>query len=161
MSKKIILDVRTTKEFNAEHIKGSIDIPLSFIETREDGVAKLLEDKEVLIICRSGRRADLAKRILKPHLEIEKLKVYKWGLEKYKIEHPEDIIQGNVWFSFPIMRQVQIVAWGLVVLFSILGFIVHPSFFFGGLFVWAGLMFAGISGFCGMATLIAKLPFNR
>jgi hypothetical protein len=28
-------------------------------------------------------------------------------------------------------------------------------------FVGAGLMFAGISGFCGMARLLAAMPWNR
>ena len=76
MSEKIILDVRTPEEYKQERIIGSIDIPLSFIETREDRVAKLIAGKEVLIICRSGRRAQLAKDILAPHSEIEKLTVY-------------------------------------------------------------------------------------
>lgn len=43
MSQKIILDVRTPEEYAQEHIRDSIDIPLSFIETREDRVAKLLK----------------------------------------------------------------------------------------------------------------------
>lgn len=43
MSEKIILDVRTPEEYKAERIKDSIDIPLSFIESREDRVAKLLK----------------------------------------------------------------------------------------------------------------------
>jgi len=77
MTEKIILDVRTAEEYALERIHGSIDIPLSFIETREDRVAKLLKGKEVLIMCRTGRRAELAKQILAPHSEIEKLKVYK------------------------------------------------------------------------------------
>jgi len=76
MHEKIILDVSTPEEYKAERIEGSIDIPLAFIETREDRVAKLLKGKEVLIMCRSGRRADLAKQILAPHSEIDKLKVF-------------------------------------------------------------------------------------
>jgi len=161
MSEKIILDVRTKKEFDAEHIEGSIDIPLSFIETREDRVAKLLAGKEVLIICRSGRRAELAQQILAPHMEIENLKVYKWGILKYREKHPKSMVSSPLGFSLPIMRQVQVVAGGLVVLFVLLSILLHSSFVFGALFVWTGLLFAGLSGTCMMATILGKLPFNR
>lgn len=110
MKEKIILDVRTPEEYKIERIKGSIDIPLAFIETREDRVAKLLKGKEVLIMCRSGRRAELARSILAPHTEIDSLTVYPGGILEYKKEFPEQIESGKITFSFPIMRQVQIVA---------------------------------------------------
>lgn len=161
MSEKIILDVRTPEEYKAERIKDSIDIPLSFIESREDRVAKLLKWKEVIIICRSWRRAELAKKILAPHSEIEKLKVYKWGILEYKKQHPKEIISSPMSFTFPIMRQVQIIAGWLILLFSILGFVLNSYFFLGSLWVWAWLFFAGISGFCGMATLLSYAPWNK
>jgi len=161
MHEKIILDVRTPEEYKAERIEGSIDIPLAFIETREDRVAKLLKGKEVLIMCRSGRRADLAKQILAPHSEIDKLKVFSWGILEYKKQFPEQITTGTIGFNLPIMRQVQIAAGGLIILFSLLGFTLHTNFFLGALFVWGWLFFAGLTGFCGMATLLSKLPFNK
>jgi rhodanese-related sulfurtransferase len=77
MYEKIIVDVRSEDEYRKERIKDSIDIPLSFIESRENRVAKLLAGKEVLLICRTDRRAKLAKQILAPHMEIEKIKVFK------------------------------------------------------------------------------------
>lgn len=161
MHEKIIVDVRSEQEFKQERIKDSIDIPLSFIENREDRVAKLLAWKEVLLMCRTWRRADLAKQILAPHLEIEKLKVYKWGILKYKEKHPELIISSPLGFSLPIMRQVQIAAWGLVVLFVLLALTLHINFLFWALFVGLWLLFAGLSGTCMMATLLTKLPFNK
>jgi len=161
MHEKIIVDVRSEKEFKQERIKDSIDIPLSFIENREDRVSKLLAGKEVLLICRTWRRAELAKQILSPHLEIEKLKIYKWGILKYKEKHPEQIISAALGFSLPIMRQVQIAAWGLIVLFVLLALMLNQNFLFWALFVWSWLLFAGLSWTCMMATLLGKLPFNK
>lgn len=161
MSEKIILDVRTPEEYKQERIKWSIDIPLSFIETREERVAKLLKGKTVLLICRSGRRAQLAKDILSPHTEIDSLNVYPWGILEYQKKFPEQIETKKLSFSLPIMRQVQIVAWALILIFSILGFLVHINFFFGALFVGGGLLYAGISWNCIMATLLGKLSFNK
>jgi hypothetical protein len=39
--------------------------------------------------------------------------------------------------------------------------LVTPGFFALAGFVGAGLTFAGVSGFCGMARLLALLPWNR
>jgi hypothetical protein len=42
-----------------------------------------------------------------------------------------------------------------------LGLLVHPAFFGLAAFVGAGLAFAGLTGFCGMARLLALAPWNR
>jgi DUF2892 family protein len=51
----------------------------------------------------------------------------------------------------PLMRQVQIGAGNLVVLGVVLGFAISPWFFMLAGFVGAGLLQAGITGWCGMA----------
>lgn len=161
MNKNIIIDVRSEDEFKRERIKGSIDLPLSFIETREDRVAKLLTWKKVTLMCRTWRRAELAKQILSPHMEIENIEVFEWGILEYKKQFPESIISEKLQSSIPIMRQVQIAAGFLILAFSLLWFFVHIYFFFGALFVWGGLFYAGLSGNCMMATILWKLPFNK
>lgn len=60
-----------------------------------------------------------------------------------------------------IMRQVQIAAGALVLIGVLLGFLVSPAWFGLSGFVGAGLTFAGISGFCGMARLLMLAPWNR
>lgn len=59
------------------------------------------------------------------------------------------------------MRQVQIAAGGLILIGVVLGYAVNSSFFLLSGFVGVGLMFAGISGFCGMARLLDKMPWNQ
>ena len=59
-----------------------------------------------------------------------------------------------------MMRQVQIAAGGLVLTGVALGFIVHPAFFGLSALVGAGLAFAGVTGYCGMANLLALAPWN-
>jgi predicted branched-subunit amino acid permease len=58
-------------------------------------------------------------------------------------------------------RQVRIVAGSLVLIGVILGWLVHRGFFGLSAFVGAGLVFAGVSDFCGMGLLLAKLPWNK
>jgi rhodanese-related sulfurtransferase len=60
-----------------------------------------------------------------------------------------------------IQRQVQIAAGSLVLLGVVLGLAVSPAFYAVSAFVGAGLTFAGFSGWCGMATLLARMPWNR
>jgi rhodanese-related sulfurtransferase len=61
----------------------------------------------------------------------------------------------------PLMRQVQIAAGSLVLLGLVLSNVVAPPWILLTWFVGAGLTFAGISGFCGMARLLAAMPWNR
>ena len=60
----LLLDIREPYEFEAMHIKGSLNVPRGVLETAcewdyEETVAKLVEarDKEVVVACRSGNRS--------------------------------------------------------------------------------------------------------
>jgi rhodanese-related sulfurtransferase len=59
------------------------------------------------------------------------------------------------------MRQVQIAAGTFLLIGALLGTFVTPAWFGLSAFVGAGLLFAGISGFCGMARLPMLAPWNR
>ncbi|MFN4101599.1 MAG: DUF2892 domain-containing protein, partial [Pararhodobacter sp.] len=61
----------------------------------------------------------------------------------------------------PMNRQVQITA-GLLTLTGVLiGTFVHPAGYALAGFIGAGLTFAGISGWCGMANVLAVMPWNK
>lgn len=60
----LLLDIREPYEFEAMHIKGSLNVPRGVVETAcewdyEETVAQLVEarDKEVVVACRSGNRS--------------------------------------------------------------------------------------------------------
>ncbi|VEF47639.1 SirA-like domain-containing protein [Bacillus freudenreichii] len=55
--KIIILDVREQAEYSFGHIPGAISIPLAELEDR---MGDLNKESEILIVCRSGNRSDLA-----------------------------------------------------------------------------------------------------
>ncbi len=56
---------------------------------------------------------------------------------------------------------VQIAAGVLILLGVLLGYTVNGGFFLLSGAVGAGLTFAGVTGFCGMARLLATMPWNR
>ena len=60
-----------------------------------------------------------------------------------------------------LMRQVQIAAGSLALLGAIGGWLVSPWFYLLCAMVGSGLLLAGLTGFCGMARLLAKMPWNR
>jgi len=60
-----------------------------------------------------------------------------------------------------LQRQVQIGAGGLAFLGTLLGLTVSPWFLGVPLFVGSGLLLAGLTGFCGMALLLQRAPWNR
>ena len=57
------IDVRTTEEFNAGHIEGSVHIPYEEIAQR---IAEVTSDKNASIhlYCRTGRRSGIAQETL-------------------------------------------------------------------------------------------------
>ena len=57
----IIIDVRSPQEFKLGHANKSKNIPLPELKTK----IKTLKDKEVILVCKSGARAGMAKSILK------------------------------------------------------------------------------------------------
>jgi rhodanese-related sulfurtransferase len=70
MNKKdfdFFIDVRTKEEFDIEYSEGSVNIPLDKLEENfdETELAKIDKNKKILLVCRSGSRAEMAKTFLK------------------------------------------------------------------------------------------------
>ncbi len=70
--KPLMIDVREPYEFEAMHIDGSINVPRGILETAcefdyEETVPALASarDREIVVICRSGRRSALAAYIMR------------------------------------------------------------------------------------------------
>tara|TARA_B110000238_G_C15821312_1_gene308661 strand:+ start:125 stop:535 length:411 start_codon:yes stop_codon:yes gene_type:complete len=63
INKPVIIDVRTVEEYSVGHIPGAINIPHLQIQTKMKALLAL-KDKDVVLYCRSGRRAIIAKEYL-------------------------------------------------------------------------------------------------
>jgi phage shock protein E len=59
----MIIDVRTPEEFTSGHVKGAKNIPLNEITSKCGWLKK--SGKKIIVVCRSGQRSGLAKRLLK------------------------------------------------------------------------------------------------
>ena len=155
---KLVIDAREPNEFKNEYIEGSINIPLSELICSASGIIKHYEGKKITLMCRSGKRASIAKdELLKinPKLDVE---TFEGGISLWRAQGNPTVFKK---LSFPIIRQVQIIAGFLVVLFSLLAVFIQTSFIYFAIFIGCGLMVAGLTGFCGMAVLLAKMPWNK
>jgi rhodanese-related sulfurtransferase len=151
----VLVDIREPDEFRRRHVPGALSRPLSAL----DGAAlSLAPSQEVIFTCRSGMRTASA---------CDRLAAVVGG--------PAQVLEGGVdaWAAaglpvaedrrqpLEMMRQVQIGAGGLVLVGVALGVAVHPAFLGLSAFVGAGLAVAGLTGFCGMAKVLAFAPWNR
>ena len=59
----VYVDVRSDEEWAAGHVEGAVHIPHSEMEERY-GELEQYEGKELVVYCRSGRRAGIAKDVL-------------------------------------------------------------------------------------------------
>lgn len=145
----VLIDVREPSEYAAEHIPQAQSVPLS-----ELGTHLPPSPQKRIFHCQKGKRGEQACAVV----EGEKWNI-EGGIEAWKAAGLSTI--GAVAAPIPIMRQVQIGAGGFVLLAVLAGYAGFPAgFALAGVF-GAMLMLAGISGWCGMAILLGKMPWNN
>lgn len=150
-----VLDVRTDVEFQGESVEGSVQIPLDQLQSRADEARAIPAPR--LLLCRTGGRADMALATL-AKLGLSGMSVVEGGLDAYKRAGGETLSAGE---HISLERQVRITAGSIVVLGVALGYLLHPLFFALAGFIGAGLIFAGVTDWCGMGLLLARMPWNR
>lgn len=151
----VLVDIREADEFARSHVAGALSRPLSQWEQAHLSVAP---DADVIFTCRSGMRTNGACDRLAARVDGTAF-VLDGGLDGWtKAGLPLEVDRNA---PLEIMRQVQIAAGLLVLTGVILGFGVAPAWYGLSAFVGAGLTFAGVSGFCGMARLLMLAPWNR
>jgi len=154
-----LLDVRTPVEFAEVHVPQARNEPLDEIQPAAifttGGVPP---GQPVYLLCRSGQRAQkAAEKFAKEGFD--QTVVIEGGTLAW-IEAGLPVTRSAV-KVISLERQVRIVAGALVLTGILLGTFVHPGFFGLAGFVGAGLVFAGITDFCGMGLLLAKMPWNK
>lgn len=148
-----IIDVRTPLEHRGSAIAGVQNIPL---DTLHQHAHTLKQYKKVYLVCASGNRSSQAQATLTEH-GIPSLSV-EGGMQRWEqLGLPVRRTKGVL----PVIRQVFIVAGSLILVSTILSLLATPSFAYIAMFVGAGLLFSGVSGWCGMAKLLERMPWNR
>lgn len=148
----VLVDIRGQDEYARERIPGSRNRPLDSLGTVDEGA------RQVIFHCKSGNRTAVNAPKLAAATACDAF-ILEGGIEAWKqagLPVARDTRQ-----PIEMQRQVQIIAGSLVLLSIVLSQFVAPGFLALSAFVGAGLVFAGVSGWCGMAKMLAVMPWNR
>ncbi len=149
------INVCTPAEYQEKHIKGVRSVPLDTLHTR---VAELNQKKTIYIHCLSGNRGRQAIEKLQTLGVTAELVNVEGGLLAWEEAGHET---GSHTTRLPVMRQVFIGAGGLVLGGVLLTQLVDYNFILVPLFVSLGLLVSGVTGWCGLALILSKMPWNR
>jgi rhodanese-related sulfurtransferase len=152
-----LIDVRTTPEYASAHIPGARLIPLNELNV-EMVLKQHVTGMPIYIVCQSGARAAKAVE------QFERAGCGDAILVEGGTQAWNDAglpVHRGAQSVLPIMRQVQIVVGSLSLVGATLALTIDRWFAVVPLLLGCGLLFAGISGTCGMALLLARMPWNQ
>lgn len=155
----LLLDVRTPAEFASAHIPGSRSVPLDTLESTDDHTLRSdYGDAPVVIVCRSGRRAEQARTRL-TEAGVQSASVLEGGILEFERAHPERVRRGKAHWAMD--RQVRMVAGSLVVVGFLGGRFLSPRIGYLAGAVGAGLTVSALTDSCMMASVLSKMPWNK
>lgn len=89
----VLLDVRTEKEFSEGHIPNAVMVDwysalnengdLKSVGELESLFSNVDKNKEIIVYCRSGRRAGLAAEVMAKELGFENIKIYQGSMNDW------------------------------------------------------------------------------
>lgn len=150
-----LVDIREPDEYARENIAGAVSLPLSRLR---EAHLHVKGDTEVVFHCKSGMRTASNCAALSQHVSGAAY-LLEGGIDGWKKAGLP--VNRDDKAPIEINRQVQITAGSLILGGVILAQLLDPAFLWLSGFVGAGLLFAGLSGWCGMAQLLASMPWNR
>ena len=152
----MLVDVREDVEHREERIAGSRLMALSGFDAQS--LRAEYPDAKLVFHCKGGKRSakacGLYGRADEPVYHLAG-GIDAWKAASLPTERP------GLGPAIPIMRQVLLVAGLLVVFGTLLAAVVSPWFLVIPGLVGGGLTFSGATGYCGMAMLLGKMPWNR
>ncbi len=148
----VLIDIREPAEHARERIAEARNVPVNVLGTVRDLTGP------VIFHCRAGKRTSDNAHRLQAAADGEAY-LLAGGIDAWKGAGLPVIVDAGQ--PIEICRQVMIAAGGLVLLGVLLGALVRPEFYALSGLIGGGMVFAGISGWCGLAKLLGLMPWNR
>ncbi len=149
-----LIDVREYPEFAEGYIEGSELVPLGRLDEASEDWDR---SAPLTLVYRSGQRAEEARQTLRGK-GFSSLKVLDGGVQAWTNSgKPLTMAPKKPW---SMERQVRVTAGALVLTFFGLGLLKSKKFFVGAAVVGAGLVYAGVSDTCMMASVLGRMPWN-
>lgn len=153
-----LIDVRSPGEFRSGHIPGASNYPINkFTAETAEQLHHAANGRTVCLICQSGVRSQKALGIWHSS-DLDNVVELSGGMNQWPGEAD---IEGSQGFSLSLDRQVRVVAGVNVLVGTLLGAFINPWFLLIPGMFGIGLTFAGLSGKCGLAIMLTKLPWNQ
>lgn len=153
-----VIDVRAPGEYATGHVPGALNIPLDRLDKALPALKSASARGSLLVVCASGTRSTRACDLL-AEADIEAATLgggtSAWESEGLGLDRPEGA--RTVW---PMERQVRFAAGSLVVA-GLLAGLRYPAARWLSAGVGSGLVFSAVTGTCGMAAVLSRLPHNR
>lgn len=152
----LLVDVREPGEHRAAHIEGAHLLPLGRVSSH---VLPNASGKKLVVHCaKGGRGSQACEKLLaeNPKLEIYNL---EGGINSWSGSGLPVTTSGSR--LLPLDRQVQLTIGTFLLAATALTYFVHPAFLLFVVLIGVGLAVAGLTGFCGMARVIASMPWNQ
>ncbi len=151
----VLVDIRGADEYAREHIAAARHMPMEQLSSQ--GMPKN-DANAVIFHCRSGNRTVMNAQVLDNCASCE-VYILEGGLDGWKKAGLPVVKDSKQ--PLELQRQVQIGAGSMILLGVILGTTVAPGWYALSGFVGAGLIMAGVTGFCGLARVLMKMPWNK
>lgn len=151
-----LVDVREPDEHRREHVAGAALHPSSAFSV--SGFPAAVPGYRTLILCQWGNRATTVAAALRAAGRSD-VSVIQGGIEAWQKAGLPCEVDRNA--PLPVVRQVMITVGILLLVFTALAATVSPLFLVGTGFLGAGLVFAGVTGICALASVLSKMPWNR
>lgn len=156
----ILIDVREPDEFAREHIQHARSIPLDRLkDTLRQWQAE--GNKTVIFQCQKGARGEMACQIAAELNKLDNISNLEGGINSWKAAGFEVIGTDRTASTLPLMRQVQIVFGVAVLILSLLSYMDMSLALPVLALLGAGMLLSGLTGWCGLALLLRKMPWNH
>lgn len=154
----VLIDVREVVEYQTCSIPHSRHLPLSQV-TLDKAHLPEHKNKKLVFHCKSGKRSMMAcEKIIKEGVDFDIWNL-TGGIDGWKEKNLKTVSQKNI---LPLERQTQLAISVIILSGLSLNYILKDSaFLILPLIAGLGLLNAALTGWCGMARMIAKMPWNK
>lgn len=157
----LLLDVRTVAEHRGTRIPGAVCVPEELVRAEAGTLAAALADpgRSVVLHCQAGPRSRRAHELLSG-AGLQGARVLDGGLARFRDVAGDDAVErgSGVW---GMERQVRMAAGSLVLAGLIGGRVLSPKARLLSGAIASGLVYSAASDTCGMAAVLARMPWNR
>lgn len=151
----VVIDIREPDEYAADHIEGALNFPSSQLSSPPAVPAGM---KTAFFHCRSGHRTQVFAHIL-AQTSVQEGYCLGAGIEQWKRCVGQTVVNPSA--PMEIMRQVQIIVGSIILLGIFLSYTVSSIFILLSAVMAGGLIYSGLTGWCGMAIFLRGMPWNQ